>query len=223
MNTYDLTTRAGCMSALVDLRHTARLTVSILDRYSRAIRMGMRQVRLLRQSDDPFALRQADVHEKRVHSTDAEARGLREHLQDIGDSLFAHAPFIDRYVPRDLLLDLLNVNRQDRHALGDADGVVMIVFAHGLENSVEGRGKDVMDSPLFRACHVSFLRKLATDHDLQGATDEILFGHGGVLEFAPRYATQPGGVLVRQPPRLREADPAVDGRDPTFGGSDAAA
>jgi len=210
--TYDLNTRRGCMAAITDMRHASRRLVGMLRPHWDEIGSIGRQIRVLRARGDAMSRRRADVLQERVDGYQEALKPYREQLVDLGGRLFWCAPYIDKAVPQDVLLDLLNVNHVDRSQLKATDGIEMVVFGHGLENSAETRGRDFLDSPLFQACHSHFARELATNRKLKEATDSMMFGAGGIFEFLPTYTQQADGSMKRNPPRLRIADPSVDGR-----------
>lgn len=207
---YDLNTPRGCMAAITDMRHSCRRLVGMLQPHWDEIGSISRQIRILRRRGDAMSKRRADVLQERVDGYQEAIRPYREQLVDLGGRLFWCAEYIDRALPQEVVLDLLNVNLVDRSQVKPDDGIAMIVFGHGLENSVEGRGKDFLDTPLFKACHSRFARELASNRKLEAATNEMMFGAGGIFEFLPTYNQQPDGSMKRNPPRLRVADPALD-------------
>lgn len=217
--TYDLKTRRGCMSAITDMRHSCRRLVGMLQPHWDEIGSISRQIRILRARGDAMSKRRADVLQERVDGYHEALRPYREQLVDLGRMLFWCADYIDKALPQDVVLDLLNVNRVDRSQLKPDDGIVMVVFGHGLENSVEGRGRDFLCTPMFKACHSHFARELASNRKLKDATNEIMFGAGGIFEFLPTYTQQADGSMKRNPPPLRIADPSIDVRkeDDTHG------
>jgi len=85
--------------------------------------------------------------------------------------------------------------------LGPGDGVVRIVFAHGLEDSAERRHCQWNDGPLFRAAQLVFADFLSSPEGL--AVGASLFQPGGLFERVPTYSTKPDGTLTRNPPKLR--------------------
>ena len=202
----DLRTRRGCVAFLMDRRHACRILARAEDDVRAANRQEMREARKLRAAKNPMTDRRAAVLEARVAARREAARPASKKLMEIGQSLFAAAEFIDAAIPRDLLLDLLNVNPADRDAVKEAEGFRALVYVYGMENSVERRGKDWNDSPLFRACHRRFAHELAHNEELNRAATEMLFGVGGMFEFLPRYQRMPDGSMKRLPPPLRVVD-----------------
>lgn len=207
---YDMNTPRGCMAAITDMRHACRRLVGMLQPHWDKIGSTSRQIRILRRLGDAMSNRRADVLQERVDDYQAALKPYREQLVDLGSRLFWCADYIDKALPQEVVLDLLNVNLVDRGQLKPGDGIVMVVFGHGLENSVEGRGKDFLDTPLFKACQSHFARELATNRKLKEATDTMMFGAGGIFEFLPTYTQQADGSMTRNPPRLRIADPLLD-------------
>jgi len=130
-------------------------------------------------------------------------------MRGYGRLLMDLALFIDTYTTLDERCDLLNVNIADRSQLSSDDGVVRIVFAHGLEDSAERRHCQWNDGPLFRAAQLVFVDFLATPEGR--AVGDTLFRPGGVFEGLPIYSTKPDGTMKRNPPKLRVVDSLVRG------------
>lgn len=211
--TYDLTTQRGCMFALAELRHCARYAAITADALHALNRADSRAERILRERGGPFDLRQADVIAARIKHRREVTEPSRAERRRIGETLFGIASEVDAMVPRDVLLDLLNVNPVDRAKLEDGDGLVEIVFGRGLENSAEHRHKDYRDGPLFQAAQARCMHEMIHNCALRQSMDDALFGKGGMFEFLPRYTQQPDGTMRRLPPPLRAADADVDGAE----------
>ena len=201
----DLQTRRGCVAFLVDRRHACRILARAKDEVFAKNHRDMREARKLRAAKNLMADRRAAVLEARVATRREAVRPVSEKLTEIGRELVKVADFVDANVPRDLLLDVLGVNRADRAKLREGDGFISIVFTHGLEDSAANRGKDWNDGPLFRACHQCFAHELIHNRMLKQAANEMLFGVGGLFEFLPRYRMLPDGSMERLPPPLRLA------------------
>lgn len=212
MTPYDLTTQKGCMVAVLDMRHSCRCLVAAHDPLWAGVRALELKATLLRIGEQAMRLRRAAVLEARAQELRADLEMLRGHLRRIGQKLVQCAPEIDAHIPQALQMDLLNVNPVDRSDVPADDGIVKIVFAWGLENSAEHRDDDWKNSPMFRAVHEAFMHEMIHNKELKERTDDMLFGPGGMFEFVPRYQEQSNGTMKRMPPRLRIADPAIDGR-----------
>lgn len=222
--TYDLTTQRGCMGFLLDRRHFCRILARLEDEAHDANQRDEREARKLRELKDPMADRRADVLEAAVEKRREASRHINDKFKEVGEDLFSAADAIDANIPRDLLLDLLNVNLVDREAVKDAKGFKELVFVRGVENSVEQRGKDTKDgSPLFRACHLRFMHELIHNEELNRTAHNMLFGAGGMFEFIPQYQQMPDGTMKRLPPPLRVMDdtapPPYSREDDASGGS----
>ncbi len=211
MTPYDLTTRKGCMMAVVDMRQSCRVLVTSIESNASERRLIRRAIRNLRARGCQLADRRAKVMERDAALHEENSRRLREHLQGVGAKLFYCADAINANIQQDVLLDLLNVNPVDRSDVEPADGIVEIVYARALENSAENRNSEWNNSPMFQAAHFHFFKVMDRAPEVRKAMDERLFGRGGLLEFVPKMVLQPDGSLKRMPPPLRIADPAVDG------------
>lgn len=155
--------------------------------------------------------RRADTMDSTAAKLRADAMLPRQHLLDIGQRVLDVGSTIDAFVPQSVLLDLLNVNVVDRRGINASDGLVEIVYAHGLENSAEHRNKDWNGSPLFRAVSERAMKEMIDNDQLRSRMHEKLFGAGGMFEFLPTYSQQPDGSMKRNPPNLRIADASIDG------------
>lgn len=207
---YDLSTRRGCMLAVVDMRHSCRVLTTTLDLYWQDVSMARRTVRKLRSTGNPFMARRADAIESEIQGASEVIASLKGQLRGVADKMFMCAPYIDAMLPQSVLLDLLNVNHVDRSALTPEDDLTQIVFAHALENSAENRHKDWNDSAMFRAVHLRFAHALATNAEFERVTTDMLFGPGGMFEFVPRVEFLSDGTARKLPPPLRIADPSLD-------------
>jgi len=212
MKYYDLTSQRGCMVAVLDMRHSCLYLVRAEDSLWTGIQLLERKVRLLRAGGHPMLLRRAAVLETRANELRADLKMLHGHMRSVGQKLVQCAPEIDAYIPQALQMDLLNVNPVDRSNVPADAGIVKIVFVWGLENSAEHRDDDWKNSPMFRAVQLAFMHEMIHNEELKARTDEMLFGHGGMFEFVPRYQPQVDGTMKRMAPPLRIADPNVDGR-----------
>lgn len=189
---------------IIRLRRSARHAVAKQDRLHDEARQPRRSALALRQLGNPFDRTRILELEKQADELGKESRKISDAMRGYGQLLMDLALFIDTYTTLDERCDLLNVNIADRSQLGPDDGVVRIVFAHGLEDSAERRHCQWNDGPLFRAAQFVFADFLATQEGR--AVGETLFQPGGLFERVPTYSTKPDGTLKRNPPNLRVVD-----------------
>jgi hypothetical protein len=142
--------------------------------------------------------------EKRADQLGEESRKLSDAMRKWGHFLMDFAAVIDAYSTLEQRCELLNVNAADRRALSPDDGIVRIVFAHGLEDSAERRRAKWKDGPLFRAAELVFHEFLMTDAGR--AVGDTLFQPGGLFEKVPTYSQSPDGTMTRNRPKLRVID-----------------
>lgn len=186
---------------IIRLRRSARRAVAQQDRLHDEARRLRRSALALRTLGSPFDRARILELEKQADQLGKESRKISDAMRGYGKLLMDLAEFIDTYTTLDERCDLLNVNIADRSKLSPDDGVVRIVFVHGLEDSAERRHCQWNDGPLFRAAHLVFADFLATQEGR--AVGETLFQPGGLFEWLPTYSTNPDGTLTRNPPRLR--------------------
>lgn len=214
MTDFDLTTQRGCMVAVLDMRSCCRLLARATDAMHQEAELLERSARLYRKAQSPMYTRRAEVLEGKAKSVRERFQKFNLMYREQGYKVIHCASAIDALLPQSMILDLLNVNAADRSEVEPSDGLMEIAYARGLENSAENRGKEEIDTPLHGAVTLALMHEMATNADFNRRADEMLFGRGGMFEFLPRATVQQDGTLKRMPPRLRIADPEIDGRGP---------
>jgi hypothetical protein len=189
---------------IIRLRRSARRAVAKQDRLHDEARRLRRSALSLRQLGSPFDRARILELEKQADQLGTERCKISDAMRGYGKLLMDLALFIDTYTTLDQRCDLLNVNIADRSQLSPDDGVVRIVFAHGLEDSAERRHSQWNDGPLFRAAQLVFADFLSSPEGL--AVGASLFQPGGLFERVPTYSTNRDGTLSRNPPKLRMVD-----------------
>jgi hypothetical protein len=189
---------------IIRLRRSARRAVAKQDRLHDEARRFRRSALALRTLGNPFDRARILELERQADELGKESRKISGAMRGYGKLLMDLAEFIDTYTTLDQRCDLLNVNIADRSQLSPDDGVVRIVFAHGLEDSAERRHCKWNDGPLFRAAQLVFADFLATSEGR--AVGDTLFQPGGLFEGLPTYSTELDGTLKRNPPKLRLVD-----------------
>ncbi|MFT4504599.1 hypothetical protein [Caballeronia sp. 15711] len=186
---------------IIRLRRSARRAVAKQDRLHDEARRLRRSALALRTLGSPFDRARILELEKQADQLGKESCKISDAMRGYGKLLMDLALFIDTYTTLDERCDLLNVNIADRSKLSPEDGVVRIVFAHGLEDSAERRHCQWNDGPLFRAAQLVFADFLLSPECL--ALRVGLFQPGGLFERVPTYSTSRDGTLKRNPPKLR--------------------
>lgn len=199
-------TTRECVALLIYQRMNCRTAIRLIDKEHTAQRQLLRQARKLREAKNPLFDRRANTLEAEAKRHDEERELMRNVLMRMGAESMACATDFDAAIPQPLLLDLLNVNRADRHRVQPGDGFREIVFINGLEDSAMHRGSDFKEGPLAQAFLSFMCHELEHNEQLKQAADEHLFGKGGMFEFLPTYKRNERGEMVRQPPKLRLAD-----------------
>lgn len=162
------------------MRRTLRLLARRRDALHADHRVLDRKVRVLRRHGTPFDafmiksmdLALCDVI-ARIHATSKDI--------DAGGKLLVNcAPLVDAATSLSERCDILNVNTADRRGLTEADGVLKIVFVHGLEDSAERRRDDCKNGPLFKAVQPVMLDFLCNTPEGKKLGDS-LFEAGGMF------------------------------------------
>lgn len=192
-------TKADLISYMLWVKRLARGA----DEMDRQARRDLRSAKRMRMDLDDSTLhgrrrmRQIDQHIEAVKTWQESIRSL---VAGYGDCINNMAPLFDEMTTLRERCDVLGVNEADRQKLADSDGLVMIVLAHGLEDSAMHRGQDSMDTPMFNALH-AIVRKWMDTPAGEVATrtmfDEML-GPGGMFYGLPTYRMQPDGSMLRQ-------------------------
>jgi hypothetical protein len=133
---------------------------------------------------------------------------LRESLKESGRLLVDAARLVDAGTTLAQRCEILNVNVAERADLTDADGLVQIVFAHGLEDSAARRKVEWNDGPLYSAMQPVFMDFLTNTKEGQELGDS-LFEPGGLLATVPMYSQAADGSMKRLPPRLHVVPSAI--------------
>lgn len=201
-----LTTTRSCVAFVLERRITCRRIIQLMDARNEEYWMDRRLARKLRETKNPMLARRADTLEAEADGHSEATRKGSDFLLKCGRELMQYAPLIDASVPQSLLLDLLNVNRADRHRVSPGDGLKEIAFDKGLEDSAMYRGSDSKEGPLVQAVIWYMTHEFEHNEQLKRSAHEHLFGKGGMFEFLPVYQRSGSGEMVRQPPKLRLAD-----------------
>lgn len=202
----DITTTRDCIDFILHRRFACRRIIQLMDAINEENHLDRRLARKLRKTNNPMLARRADTLEAEANRRTETTRKGRDFLLRCGRELMEAALFINAMLPQALILDLLNVNRADRHRVSPSDGIIEIVFIEGLEDSVMQRSSETKDGPLAQAYVWHMCHELKHNEQLKQAADERLFGKGGMFEFLPTYQLSDSGEAVRKPPKLRLVD-----------------
>lgn len=191
---------------LITLRRLSRTVCRQIDNLADANRADGRLAKKHRASGNPLMVRSAEVIEARIAERKGVLKTWNDTLVGIGGHVRTLADEIERLVPTNELLDILEVNPVDRAKVGPADGLKEIVFVKGLEDSATNRGSLWKQGPLFEALSRYMMEAIKTNPELERVVTEGLFGNGGMFEFVPTYRFTPAGEFVCNPPNLRLAN-----------------
>lgn len=199
-------TKRGIVNFLISSRRLCRSICRSIDDLADANQADRRVAAKHRQSGGPLLIRNAEVIESRIATRRSEIRTWDEILASYGGLLRSIADEADQLIPRNELLDILEVNPVDRAKLKPGDGFSRIVFVHGLEDSATNRSSLFKQGPLFQAMSCHMISVVKSDPELSRTMTAGLFGKGGMFEFLPTYRRNEKGEFVRNPPKLRVAD-----------------
>ena len=186
---------------VVVVRRNIRKAAATLDHQRDKVRHYHRQARILKALARPFDGARIAALETLADDAATACKPLRATLNASGQLLSDLAPMIDAGTTLAQRCEILNVNTADRACLTEADGLHMIVFAHGLEDSAARRRRDWNDGPLFQASHQVFIDFMLRTREGR-ALGNSMFQPGGLLGGLPMYVQAADGAMQRQPPKL---------------------
>lgn len=199
-------TKREIVHFLISSRRLCRSICRSIDDLADANQADRRVAAKHRQSGGPLLIRNAEVIESRIATRRSEIKAFNETLSAFGRLVRSVADEADQLIPRNELLDILEVNPADRAKLKPGDGLRQIVFVHGLEDSATNRNSAFRQGPLFEAMSRYMISVMKSDPELSRTMTAGLFGKGGMFEFLPTYRRNEKGEFVRNPPKLRVAD-----------------
>lgn len=202
--------KRGLILLLIILRRSARTVCRLIDNLADANGADRRLAKKHRAAGGPLMGRAAEVIEARIADRSGALKTCHDILAGIGCDVRALSDDIERLVSTKELLDVLEVNPVDRAKVGPAAGLREIVFVKGLEDSATHRGSLWKEGPLFQSMSSYFMHAMDTAPEFKNVVMDSLWGKGGMFEFVPSYSRNADGVFVRNPPKLRVADEAVD-------------
>ena len=126
---------------------------------------------------------------------------MRESLHNCGKLLTSATPMIDAGTTLAQRCKILNVSTADPGDLTEADGLIAIIYLHGLEGSAANRKAEDKNGPMFQASQQVFMHFL-TNHEEGRKLGDSMFQPGGMFADAPMFKQAPDGTMERQPPKL---------------------
>jgi hypothetical protein len=193
---------------VIKVRKMVRQAVAVLDSQNERARQYRRRARILREQAGTFdgariaALEAAAAEVRRL------CEPMRESLHNCGKLIASAAPMIDAGTTLAQRCEILNVNQADRGDLTDADGLIKIIYLHGLEDSAASVKDDWKNGPLFKAAQEVFMDFLTNTTEGQKLGDS-LFERGGMFAEVPTFKQAADGTMKRQPPRLHVVPDAL--------------
>lgn len=191
---------------LIKFRHSIRKAVQSLNASRDEAYQYGRRARQLKACGSPFYAGRIAELEQTDSAIHKGTESIRAKLKAWGYLLTDIAHVLDSCTTLAQRCDLLNVNTADRGDLTESDGLVQIIFAHGLEDSAEHRGKDFKEGAMFEALHL-VLMDFLTNTEEGKALGESLFEEGGLFESIATYTKDNDGNLKPLPPKLSLVKP----------------
>jgi hypothetical protein len=186
---------------IVSWRRNVRRVVEILEAYRATSHSYRRHARILRERASPFDGARIAALETAAADVTTLCKSMRESLHNCGKLLASAAPTIDAGTTLAQRCEILNVNTADRGDLTDDDGMIKIIYLHGLEDSAANRKAEDKNGPLFQASQQVFIDFL-TNHAEGRKLGDSLWQPGGMFADVPMYKQAADGTMKRQPPRL---------------------
>jgi hypothetical protein len=201
-------TAKDLMLFIAIMRRTIRRTLVLHDQQRGIARRCRRQARKLRGYAGPFDGARIAAWEAAADDAAAGCKTMRECLKSSGHLLTKTARMVDAGLTLEQRCEILNVNKAHRGDLTDADGLIEIVYMHGLEDSAARIKDDWKNGPLFQAAQEVFMDFLTNTVEGQKLGDS-LFERGGMFENVPTFKEAADGTMKRQPPRLHAVPDAL--------------
>jgi hypothetical protein len=195
-------------------RRNVRRVVAILETQRAAARGYRRQARILRERASPFDSARILAREAAAAQVTTACEPMRGSLKECGRLFAAAAPMIDAGTTLAQRCEILNVNTADRADLNESDGLIKIIYLHGLEDSAANRKAEDKNGPLFQASQLVFIDFLM-NHEEGRKLGDSLFQPGGMFADVPTFRQAADGTMKRQPPRLHVVPDALS--KPTSG------
>lgn len=187
---------------VVQVRRMIRKAVVVLDSQRDNANQYRRRASIWREHAGTFDAARIAALDAAAAEVTALCKPMRESLHNCGKLLTSAAPMIDAGTTLAQRCDILNVNTADRGDLTEADGVIKIIYLHGLEDSAANRKAEYNTGPLFQASQRVFIDFL-TNHEEGRKLGDSLFQPGGMFADVPMFKQAADGTMKRQPPRLR--------------------
>jgi hypothetical protein len=208
-------TAKDLMLFIAIMRRTISRTIVLHDQQRGIVRRCRRQARKLREYAGPFDGARIAAWEAIADDAAAGCKTMRECLKSSGHLLTKTARMVDAGLTLEQRCEILNVNKAHCGDLTDADGLIEIVYMHGLEDSAARVKDDWKNGPLFQAAQEVFMDFL-TNHAEGRKIGDSLFQPGGMLADVATFKEAADGTMQRQPPRLHVVPDALN--DAAFGG-----
>ncbi len=190
------------MLFIVCARRGIRQLVTALDANHGEARKYRRQAVKLKERGGMFDGARIAMLEGLADSFSKLVRPLYVELLRIGKLVAEVGPLVDHHLTLTQLHDILNINTAERIGLAKDDGLIKLIYLHGLEDSAANRKEEDKTGPLFQASQAVFTDFLM-NHAEGRKLGDSLWEPGGMFADVPTYKQAPDGSMTRQPPRLR--------------------
>ena len=205
----ELPTVKDLLRYVVQVRRMVRRAVAVLDSQHDRAHQYRRRARIWREHAGPFDGARIAALEAAAAEVTTLCKPMRESLHNCGKLLAGAAPMIDAGTTLAQRCEILNVNMADRGDLTEADGMIKIIYLHGLEDSAANRKAEDKNGPLFQASQQVFIDFL-TNHAEGRKLGDSLWQPGGMFADVPMFKQAADGTMKRQPPRLRIVPAALN-------------
>lgn len=186
---------------VVTVRRSVRQAVEILDKMGDKASRYRRQARILKAQASPFNAARIKALEGMADEIRTDCKPMRDCMKQWGRLMADSAPLIDSCTTLAQRCEILNVNVADRSDLTEDDGLIKIIYLHGLEDSAARIKDDWKNGPMYQASATVFIDFLLNTKEGQALGDS-LWEPGGMFAGVPMYKQAPDGTMQRQPPKL---------------------
>lgn len=199
-------TKMLAFAFIIRIRRNMKYLLSLSEQNQQELRWLRREQKKLAADRNRFNKRRAALMEPEIASMVEWSRLLGDRLYDVTELLLSASGAINASLSQQELMDVLEINPADRTSVEDGDGIVELTFARSLEHSAMYRGSDWKRGVITESITSYMCKKYIRDAEFKKASNDMMFGKGGMFEFLPVYRHNENGEMVRQPPKLRLAE-----------------
>ena len=195
----------SAIAHLIGLRFVARRAHAARGRVADQTSSARRTLNLLRQSPK-FNAHRIKLQEEMLTLLAEHTRAWIDGQRNIGRSLMELAPVFDAATTSQQRFEVLNINVADRRDIESGQtGLIMLVLAHGLEDSAMHRRDQFIDNPMHEAINIEMMRVMFDTPAGIAATEQVFAEErapGGLLHKLGLHFDRAEGMRTSRAPKL---------------------